>query len=90
VERELAGETEVVAKPHPSATLSTTNTAESDVKSNPRRRVGKPGTNRLSYSTTQAGALAWIRIGVLPNRSLKLHGISQLDQSEIDSELEQS
>jgi hypothetical protein len=36
-------------KTRPSATLSTTNPTWPDPRSNPGRRGGKPGTNRLSY-----------------------------------------
>jgi hypothetical protein len=41
----LAGETEVLEKTCPSATLSTTNPTWPD----PGHRGGKPATNRLSY-----------------------------------------
>jgi hypothetical protein len=51
VERELAGETEILGE-NPSATLSTTNPTLSDPSSNQGRRGGKPATNRLRYGTT--------------------------------------
>jgi hypothetical protein len=51
VKWELAGETEVLGENLPIATLSTTNHIWLDLGSNPRRRNGKPATNRLSYGT---------------------------------------
>jgi hypothetical protein len=51
VEWEFAGETEVLKKTFPSATLSTTNPTWPDLGSNPGRRDGKPVTNRVSCGT---------------------------------------
>jgi hypothetical protein len=53
VEWRLAGETEVLGETCPSATLSTTNPTWPDPGSNPGRRGGKPGTNRLSYGAAK-------------------------------------
>jgi hypothetical protein len=52
VEWRLAGETEVLEKTCPSATLSTTNPTWPDPGSNLGCSGGKPVTNRLSYGAT--------------------------------------
>jgi hypothetical protein len=52
VEWESAGETEVLGKNYPNATLSTINPAWLDLGSNPVPRGKKPATNLLSYGTT--------------------------------------
>jgi hypothetical protein len=49
VEWRLEGETEVLEKTCPSATLSTTKPTWPDPGWNPGRRGWKPATNRLSY-----------------------------------------
>jgi hypothetical protein len=49
----LAGETEVLGENRPSAALSTANPTCCP-ELNPRRRDGKPATNRLSYGTAMA------------------------------------
>jgi hypothetical protein len=63
--------------PAPVLLLSTTNPTGSDPDSNPGRRGGKPGTNRLSYGTADILILTMLLQLVTHNAVKSLQQVSQ-------------